>query len=77
MGFRRSSSYPYHYIKNKVSGLVIWILWVDDFLSMGHKIEVSNYHVLMTCYFDCENIIDLKECMLDVKLRNRKEEIDC
>jgi Reverse transcriptase (RNA-dependent DNA polymerase) len=56
MGFKRSDSDPCLYIKITANGLVIWILWVDDCLFVGHRDEVEKYHVMMNEYFDCDNV---------------------
>jgi hypothetical protein len=42
-------------------GILIWILWVDDCLIIGHKEEVGKYKNLMQQYFECEDIGELKE----------------
>jgi hypothetical protein len=61
MGFRRSPADPCLYIKNTSNGLVIWILWVDNCLLLGHQEDVRKYHQMMNNYFDCNNIGKLKE----------------
>jgi hypothetical protein len=42
--------------KFRENGIVIWILWVDDCLLIGHKEEVSKYKDMMQQYFECEDI---------------------
>jgi Reverse transcriptase (RNA-dependent DNA polymerase) len=59
MAFHRSLANPCLYDKNTASGLVLWILWVDDCSFIGHYCEVSKYHAVMNSYFGCNNIGEL------------------
>jgi hypothetical protein len=74
MGFKRSRAAMCLNFKNsEKNGIMIWILWVDDCLLIGHKEEVSKYKNIMQQYFKCEDIGELKEyvgCKVD---RNKKD----
>jgi hypothetical protein len=71
MGFRRSPADPCLHIKNTSNGLVIWILWVDNCLLLGHQEDVNKYHQMMNNYFDCDNIGELKE-YIGCKIESRE-----
>jgi hypothetical protein len=75
MGFRRSPADPCLYIKNTSNDLVIWILWVNNCLLLGHYEDVSKYHKMMNNYFDCNNIGELKEyvgCKVESREGNKR-----
>jgi hypothetical protein len=43
IGFQQIIAIPFLHLQNFLSGIVIWISWVDNYLFVGHKEEVSKH----------------------------------
>jgi len=68
MKFDRSNADPCLYFKWTAIGLVLWISWVDDCVSVGRKELVLSAKKGMTDRFDCDEVGELTEfvgCKLD------------
>ena len=68
MKFDRSNADPCLYFKWTAIGLVLWISWVDDCVSVGKKELVLSAKKGMTDRFDCDEVGELTEfvgCKLD------------
>ena len=61
MGFDRSKADPCLYFKWTITGLVIWLSWVDDCLAVGNRDNVEKAKKQMTDRFDCDVIGKLDE----------------
>jgi hypothetical protein len=68
MGCDRSQADPCLFFKWTVSGLVLWVTWVDDCLVCGKKEAVLEAKADLMSRFDCDEVGELKEyigCKVD------------
>jgi hypothetical protein len=73
MKYIRNKADPCLYFRWTVDGLVIWISWVDDCLTVGKDEGVYNAKASMMNLFDCDDVGELKEyvgCKVDYDRAN-------
>jgi hypothetical protein len=56
MKYVRSKADPCLHFKWLVTGLIIWISWVNDFLVCGNVKAVLEANQMMVQMFDCEDV---------------------
>ena len=61
MGYKRSKADPCLYFKWTVMGLMLWMSWVDDLLSVGKKETVLQEKEEMKKRFDCDDVGEANE----------------
>jgi hypothetical protein len=74
MKYKRSKADPCLYYAWTALGLVLWISWVDDCLTVGSKEAAKQAKQQMMDHFDCDEIGELKEyvgCKVDIDKEER------
>ena len=73
LGFERSGADPCLYFKWTVTGLVVWLSWIDDCMVWGKAEQANKEKDGFVDRFDCDDIGEVKEyvgCKIDKDVKD-------
>ena len=73
MQYKQNGADPCLYFCWTKMGLVIWILWVDDYMCWGSKNVVPVENMKFTSRFDCDDVGKVEEYVSCKIEKNNKE----
>ena len=74
MGYKRNGADPCMYFKWTITGLVIWLSWIDDCMVWGSKTVVPEESNKFTSRFDCDDVGEVNEyvgCKINIDRKER------